>query len=117
MANARLDSSWQLDEDNASALARGTHTDSFAVLGPHDQNGSRVIRTFLPGATQVEALRRSDGVVLARLKAGRAPGLFENVVPGNSKYRLRIQVARRRAGDGRPLLVRAPPRRSRSSSF
>jgi 1,4-alpha-glucan branching enzyme len=91
MADARLDSIWQLDENNAGALARGTHVNSFAVLGPHDANGSRVIRAFFPGATQVEALRRSDGALLASLKAGRAPGLFENVVPGNAEYRLRIQ--------------------------
>src|SRR5581483_6492684 len=47
-------------------------------------------RVFVPGAAQVEVLRRSDGEVLARLEPGRESGLFENLIPQRTDYRLRI---------------------------
>ena len=42
------------------ALAHGLHLNPFGVLGPHYSPEGRVIRAFLPGATKVEVLRRSD---------------------------------------------------------
>ena len=42
------------------ALAEARHGDPFTVLGPHDTPTGRIVRTFLPGARAVEALRRAD---------------------------------------------------------
>ncbi len=36
MADVRLKHSWQLDPESARALARASHDNPFAVLGPHD---------------------------------------------------------------------------------
>ena len=69
MAEARLKPTWRLDQQSARALALGTHDDPFAVLGPHDTREGRVIRAFLPGATKVDVVRRSDGAVLADARA------------------------------------------------
>ncbi len=93
MPELRLNHSWQLDAQSAAALARGTHGNPFAILGPHDRQEGRVIRAFLPGATNVEVLRRSDGTVLAELEPASEPGLFENVVPERVAYRLRVRWA------------------------
>jgi 1,4-alpha-glucan branching enzyme len=90
MADLQLKRSWQLDPQSAAALARGFHGDPFAVLGPHDLHEGRIIRCFLPGATKVEILRRSDGRVLSKLEPEGEPGLFENLVPDGAPYRLRI---------------------------
>ncbi|MGH6673693.1 MAG: 1,4-alpha-glucan branching protein GlgB [Xanthobacteraceae bacterium] len=89
MAEARLKASWQLDAAAARALAHAAHGDPFSVLGPHDIEDGRLIRAFLPGAAQVEVLRR-DGSLLAPLEPGEEYGLFENVVPERAPYRLRI---------------------------
>jgi 1,4-alpha-glucan branching enzyme len=90
MADARLDHSWQLDEQSADALARGVHGDPFAVLGPHDTHEGRIIRAFLPGATKVEVLHRCDGRVLSQLEPAQENGLFENLVAERIPYLLRI---------------------------
>ena len=90
MTEARLDHSWRLDAQSAHALARGIHSNPFAVLGPHDTPGGRIIRAFLPGAAKVEVLRRSDGAVISRLEPANKSGLFENLVAERSPYRLRI---------------------------
>src|SRR5579863_2260413 len=90
MADLRVRYSWQIDGQAAAALARGVDGNPFALLGPHDTPEGRVIRAFLPGATKVEVLRRSDGAVLAGLAPGSKPGLFENLVPERVSYRLRI---------------------------
>ena len=70
MADARLRRSWRLDPQSAGALARGEHGNPFAVLGPHDTSDGRIIRAFLPGATKVEVLRRTDGALLCDSRAG-----------------------------------------------
>ena len=62
----------------------------FAVLGPHDTREGRVIRAFLPGATKVDVVRRSDGAVLATLEPANEPGLFEGLLDERGPYRLRI---------------------------
>jgi 1,4-alpha-glucan branching enzyme len=90
MADMRLNYSWQLDPASARAIAQATHDNPFAVLGPHDTPDGRVIRVFLPGAAQVEILRRSDGAVLTRLQPHSEYGLFENLVADRAPYRLRI---------------------------
>jgi 1,4-alpha-glucan branching enzyme len=90
MADVRLSDSWQLDPESARALADGSHDNPFAALGPHDTQHGRVIRAFLPGATKVEALRRSNGEVLTVLRPGSENGLFENLIRHGEPYRLRI---------------------------
>ncbi|MGB7035205.1 MAG: 1,4-alpha-glucan branching enzyme, partial [Xanthobacteraceae bacterium] len=90
MAEARLKPSWRLDPQSAQALAHGSYDNPFAVLGPHDVEGGRIVRAFLPGAARVEVLRQSDGAVLAQLVAGAEEGLFENFLRDRSPYRLRI---------------------------
>ncbi|MGB8628020.1 MAG: 1,4-alpha-glucan branching protein GlgB [Xanthobacteraceae bacterium] len=90
MADASLDHSWRLDPQSAHALATGLHSNPFAVLGPHETLDGRVIRAFLPGAAKVEVIRRSDGAALTELEPARESGLFENVFPDQSPYRLRI---------------------------
>jgi 1,4-alpha-glucan branching enzyme len=90
VAELQVQHSWQLDAQAAAALAEGTHGNPFSALGPQESVHGRVIRAFLPGAGKVEALRRSDGGLLAELEPGNAPGLFENLVPERVPYRLRI---------------------------
>jgi 1,4-alpha-glucan branching enzyme len=92
MGEARLKPTWRLDQQSARALALGTHDNPFAVLGPHDttKGEGRVIRAFLPGATKVDVMRRSDGAVLATLEPANEFGLFEGLLDERGPYRLRI---------------------------
>ena len=60
------------------------------MLGPHDTSDGRIIRAFLPGATKVEVLRRTDGALLSTLEQGTESGLFENLIHERTPYRLRI---------------------------
>jgi 1,4-alpha-glucan branching enzyme len=89
VADTDLQLSWHLDRLSARALANGTHDNPFAVLGPHDVEGGRIIRAFLPGALKAEVLR-GDGSTLAPLEAAAESGLFENLVCERVPYRLRI---------------------------
>jgi 1,4-alpha-glucan branching enzyme len=89
MVDTGLQLSWRLDEQSARALSRGAHDNPFDVLGPHDVEGGRIIRAFLPGALKVEALR-DDGSLLAPLVPAAEYGLFEVLVPERVPYRLRI---------------------------
>ena len=82
---------WQLDSHSASGLVHGTDGNPFAVLGPHDTQDGCVIRAYLPGAANVEVLRRTDNARIAVLEHGCEPGLFENVIADRSPYRFRIQ--------------------------
>jgi 1,4-alpha-glucan branching enzyme len=90
MTDAAVGSAWRVDQQTAESLARGAHTDPFAVLGPHDTGQGRVIRTFLPGALECDVLRQSDGEALAPLERVTPEGLFEGLVHDRSAYRLRI---------------------------
>jgi 1,4-alpha-glucan branching enzyme len=81
---------WGLDPGAAAALALGAHGDVFAVLGPHETPEGCVVRAFLPGATKVEVLGRSDGAKLATLQQTSDQGLFEGLVEDHVPYLLRI---------------------------
>ena len=70
------------------AIVEGRHGDPFAVLGPHDVDGAIVVRAFVPGADDVEAVAR-DGGLLARLTRRHAAGFFEGEIPRRTAYRLR----------------------------
>jgi len=80
----------QLDHGEAQSLAEGRHGDPFHALGPHDGPEGRTIRAYLPGARDVEVLRRSDGQPIGRLEESEASGLFEGAVADSSPYLLRI---------------------------
>jgi 1,4-alpha-glucan branching enzyme len=90
MAETRLKPAWRLDQQSARALALGAHDNPFGVLGPHDAPDGRIIRAFLPGATKVDVVCRSDGATLATLAPGCEAGLFEGFVGDRVPYRLRI---------------------------
>jgi 1,4-alpha-glucan branching enzyme len=90
VTDVAVGSAWRIDHQSADAIARGVHSDPFAVLGPHDGPQGRVIRAFLPGATEVDVLRQSDGAALAPLQRVTDEGLFEGLVQDRSPYRLRI---------------------------
>jgi 1,4-alpha-glucan branching enzyme len=71
-------------------LLDGRLTDPFAVLGPHNTVGGRVIRTFQPGAVAVEAAARADGKLLSTLQPIGDFGLFVGAVADERPYNLRI---------------------------
>jgi 1,4-alpha-glucan branching enzyme len=74
----------------AEALTYGTYGDPFAVLGPHDTLAGRIIRTFLPGAIQVEVLTRAGEHSLGMLAPVAPPGLFVGRIDSAEPYRLRV---------------------------
>jgi 1,4-alpha-glucan branching enzyme len=79
----------------ARALAEGTVGDPFALLGPHADGGSVIVRAFLPGARGARAQARADGRTLAELCAPQLPGLFVGRIPRDTPYLLSV-----RWGDG-----------------
>ncbi len=91
MRDAQTKNSWRLDPESVRALAFASHPNPFSVLGPHDSAHGRIIRAFLPGASKVDVLRRSDQAWLAPLKCTDEGGLFEGIVGDYAPYLLRIQ--------------------------
>ena len=76
-----------------SALADGRHADPFALLGIHQENGSRLVRTLQPHARSVSLLDR-DGNELMPMRQLHKHGLFEAELPARMRhYRLRIEAA------------------------
>jgi 1,4-alpha-glucan branching enzyme len=61
-------------------------SDPFSVRGPHENGGSAIVRTFQPGAINVEIVT-ADGSHMMHELGG---GLFGSAMPGKSKYALRI---------------------------
>ena len=90
MPEVELRQRWQLDLDAVHALAHALHPNPFGVLGPHGSPDGGVIRAFLPGAREVEVLRRADQAHLATLERTGVSGLFEGLVADSSPYLLRI---------------------------
>src|SRR6185437_7962164 len=79
-----------LPSGSAEALANGTLADPFAVLGPHDGPIGHIVRTFLPGATQVEVVARAGGRSLGWLAPVAPQGLFVGQINSAEPYVLRI---------------------------
>jgi len=78
----------------AYAVIEGRHSDPFHYLGPHVENGSSVIRVFLPDAEGVSVVdeqgRESD------LQRIHDAGLFEGRLRNGSRhYRLRARYGER----------------------
>jgi 1,4-alpha-glucan branching enzyme len=78
----------------AYAVIEGRHSDPFRYLGPHIENGSSVVRVFLPDAEGVAVIdeqgRESD------LQRIHDAGLFEgHLRNGSQHYRLRARYGER----------------------
>ena len=71
MADAQLELPCQLDW---FGRLRSVNGNPFAALGPHDTRAGRITRAFLPSATEVELLRRSDGASRRTRAACSRPG-------------------------------------------
>jgi 1,4-alpha-glucan branching enzyme len=84
-------------EDREIDLIRSaSHGDPFSVLGVHaDERGWLWLRTFLPGASDVELLGSSGSTVLAVLEQRHPDGFFECAFPvgAPSNYRLKVTWA------------------------
>jgi 1,4-alpha-glucan branching enzyme len=91
MAESALAQFRPLDRAAIAALANATHGDPFTVLGPHETEGGRIVRAFLPGARGVEVLARAGRTPLGRLAAHDESGLFEGLVRRPDPYLLRIE--------------------------
>ncbi|OYX73745.1 MAG: 1,4-alpha-glucan branching enzyme [Rhizobiales bacterium 32-66-11] len=93
-----------LDPAAVEALVEGRHGDPFALLGPHRIGHDLVLRTFQPGAREVEVVDPVTGAHMATLSQVHPAGLFSGKLPSAEgrkeadlppRYRLRI-----RWGDG-----------------
>ncbi|MFG1461825.1 1,4-alpha-glucan branching protein GlgB [Xanthobacter sp. DSM 24535] len=100
----RIDPDFVVDPGAMEALVQGRHGDPFALLGPHGVDGSFVLRTFQPGARDVEAVDPVTGARLASLQQVHPAGVFAGKIEPRDggrggasapRYRLRI-----RWGDG-----------------
>jgi 1,4-alpha-glucan branching enzyme len=78
--------------EDIAAICEGRHGDPFAVLGPHLEEGRRVVRAFLPGAEALEALD-AQGAPLGSLAPLDPRGVFAGPVAGESPYLLRARQA------------------------
>src|SRR5918911_5419616 len=70
-------------------LISGRNHDPFGVLGPHQEHGDWVIRSFHPAARSVEVRLLPGGELRPTTRRHRI-GLFEARVPDRVDYRLRI---------------------------
>ena len=74
----------------AAALLEGRLDDPFALLGPHEGSGGTIVRTFQPGAQEVELVTRKKGAPRGTLEEV-APGLFAGKLKKKGEeYALRI---------------------------
>jgi 1,4-alpha-glucan branching enzyme len=73
------------------AIAAASHSDPFAVLGPHPQNGGVAIRVYLPGVETVAVMR--EGMAPAPMTRLHPAGIYEAELPEAHEipdYRLRV---------------------------
>ncbi|OYX83363.1 MAG: 1,4-alpha-glucan branching enzyme, partial [Azorhizobium sp. 35-67-5] len=81
----RIDPDLAVDQDALAALVEGRHGDPFGFLGPHQVNGSTVVRTFQPGAKTLEIVEAGTGRVLAPLQIIHPAGVFAGRLPARSR--------------------------------
>jgi hypothetical protein len=78
-----------LTPEQIAAITQGRCDDPFALLGPHEAaDGSRIVRTFQPGASSVHAVAGSEAWPLRPVQSD---GLFEGVVGSSGPYQLRVR--------------------------
>ena len=105
-----------LDRHDTEALAHALHGDPFRLLGPHDApTPGRSCVLSCPGASRSMCCGARTARGIGRLEAER-----QRPVPGRRQRARTLsaahRVARRRAGDRRPVLVRPGARRYRPAS-
>ncbi|MDE2463881.1 MAG: 1,4-alpha-glucan branching protein GlgB [Alphaproteobacteria bacterium] len=71
-------------------LLAGRLADPFAFLGPHDEDGVRIVRSFQPGAVAVDVLARQGHSLLGQLTPIGEDGLFAGPLSSDGPYLLRI---------------------------
>jgi len=75
-----------------NALAAGTHSFPFELLGPQREAGRRIVRTLQPDADKVSLLDR-QGQVVKKLRRVHDAGIFEAGLPPRLRsYRLRLHA-------------------------
>ncbi|MEM9638974.1 MAG: 1,4-alpha-glucan branching enzyme, partial [Pseudomonadota bacterium] len=83
-----------LTPQDAEDIVAGHHGDPFSVLGLHEVAGKWVVRAFVPGAQNIEAIDPKSGRRIAALTpVDIAPGLFEGIATRRRKrfaYHLRV---------------------------
>ncbi|MEW6635539.1 MAG: 1,4-alpha-glucan branching protein GlgB [Actinomycetota bacterium] len=79
-----------IHQEAVRSIVAGDHPDPFSVLGPHEEDGTPVVRAFLPGAVEVEVVSARDGSSLGALERVHPDGLFAGPVSGREPYRLRV---------------------------
>jgi hypothetical protein len=78
----------------AYAVIEGRHSDPFRYLGPHVENGSSVVRVFLPDAERVAVIDEQGHE--SDLQRIHDAGLFEGCLAnGPRHYRLRARYGER----------------------
>jgi 1,4-alpha-glucan branching enzyme len=81
-----------MTQADIEAIVRGSHSDPFAVLGPHQVGDGLAIRVFRPRARSVE-LRTLPAVAAPQLfRRIHAEGLFEIVVPAAARERFDYKI-------------------------
>ena len=76
-------------DDAFDALAGARHSDPFAFLGPHVEDGRVVIRAFLPAAERVEVIHAGGPTALSR---SHNTGGFEATFPATEIFDYRLRV-------------------------
>ncbi|NNF23219.1 MAG: 1,4-alpha-glucan branching protein GlgB [Rhodobacteraceae bacterium] len=76
-----------ISDQTARQIAEGSHSDPFAVLGPHNVGRSRYVTAFDPGAEHLVAIVGSKSYPLEPVHEGH--GVFCGKVPGAKPYFLR----------------------------
>jgi 1,4-alpha-glucan branching enzyme len=74
-------------------ICSGRHGDPFSILGPHVAQDQRlVIRAFLPGATQVQAIASDSKRLIGKLHPLNSEGFFERGFPASTTTSYRLKV-------------------------
>ncbi|HEY8907237.1 MAG TPA: 1,4-alpha-glucan branching enzyme, partial [Rhodoferax sp.] len=84
-----------LSSHDIERVCRASHSDPFAVLGPHKTKGGKTsVRCFLPTANTVTVVGSED-LALGELTQRHPNGFFEGVISAkpDSPYLLRVQWA------------------------
>ena len=87
-----------LSKSAKDALNKGQHRDPFAVLGPHRENGQRIVRAFLPGVETVQLLGAAGELIGPMVRVPNTD-LFEAELPP----RLRRYKFRAARDDGKEI--------------